>query len=239
MNKKIENLKVKIFADGADRNEMARLYDQRLIKGLTTNPTLMRQANIKNYEEFAISILKYIKNKPISFEVFADDFVEMERQAIKISNWQENVYVKIPVMNTEKKPSYDLIKSLTDKKIKVNVTAVMTCEQVRSIENVLNPEIPSYVSIFAGRIADTGIEPTETITESLKILKNNSLSEIIWASPRELLNIFQAEAIGCHAITVTSGLLNKLTLVGYDLDQYSLDTVKMFYDDAKKSGYSI
>ncbi len=239
MNKKVDDLKINIFADGANKSEMIRLYNQDLIKGLTTNPTLMKQANVKNYKEFAVSILKYVKNKPISFEVFADDFMDMEKQAIEISSWQENVYVKIPVMNTKKKTSYDLIKSLTDQNIKVNVTAVMTCEQVKSIENVLNPEVPSYVSIFAGRIADTGVDPTKTITESLKILRNKTLSEIIWASPRELLNIFQAEAVGCHAITVTTSLLNKLSLVGYDLDQYSLETVKMFYDDAEKSGYSI
>ena len=239
MINKVDELKVKIFADGANKEDMLRLYNQDFIKGLTTNPTLMRQANIKNYEEFALSVLKDIKQKPISFEVFADDFEEMEKQAIKISNWQENVYVKIPVMNTKKIPTYDLIKSLTNQSIKVNVTAIMTIQQVESVENVLNPDIASYVSIFAGRMADTEIDPQKMISESLQILKNKPLSEIIWASPRELLNIFQAEQIGCHAITVTTGLIEKFKLIGFDLNEYSLDTVKMFYNDALNSGYTI
>ena len=233
------NLNIKIFADGADEKEMFRLYESDLIKGLTTNPTLMRQAKISDYEKFAKDILMKIKNKPISFEVFADDFNEMERQAIKISEWQENVYVKIPITNTSGQSSHDLIKSLTNRGIKVNVTAIMTVNQVELVSKSLNPNVPSYVSIFAGRIADTGIDPSQTISESLKILKTNSNSEIIWASPRELLNIIQANEIGCHAITVTTSLLNKLNLINYDLEKYSLDTVKMFYEDALKSGFSI
>ena len=233
------NFNIKIFADGADEKEMFRLYESDLIKGLTTNPTLMRQAKISDYEKFARGILMKIKNKPISFEVFADDFNEMERQAIKISEWQENVYVKIPITNTSGQSSHDLIKSLTNRGIKVNVTAIMTVNQVELVSKSLNPNVPSYVSIFAGRIADTGIDPSHTISESLKILKTNSNSEIIWASPRELLNIIQANEIGCHAITVTTSLLNKLNLINYDLEKYSLDTVKMFYEDALKSGFSI
>ncbi len=233
------NLNVKIFADGANENEMFRLYESKLIKGLTTNPTLMRQAEINNYEEFASKILLKVKNKPISFEVFADDFDRMEEQAIKISGWQENVYVKIPITNTKGYSSCDLIKKLTDRGIKINVTAIMTIEQVEEVSKSLNNQVPSYVSIFAGRIADTGIDPVGTISESLKILEKNNHSEIIWASPRELLNIFQANDIGCHAITVTTSLLDKIKLINYDLKKYSLDTVKMFYDDALKSGYSI
>ena len=233
------NLNVKIFADGADEKEMFRLYGSDLIKGLTTNPTLMRQAKIIDYEKFARNILTKIKNKPISFEVFADDFEDMERQAIKISEWQENVYVKIPITNTKGQSSHELVKTLTDRGIKVNVTAIMTTDQVEIISKALNPKVPSYISIFAGRIADTGIDPSHTISSSLKILKGNNNSEIIWASPRELLNIIQANEIGCHAITVTTSLLDKLKLIDYDLKKYSLDTVKMFYEDALKSGYSI
>tara|TARA_Y200000002_G_scaffold382647_1_gene400495 strand:+ start:1130 stop:1843 length:714 start_codon:yes stop_codon:yes gene_type:complete len=232
-------LNVKIFADGANEKEMLRLYESNLIKGLTTNPTLMRQEEISNYEEFARKILLKVKNKPISFEVFADDFERMEEQAIKISEWQENVYVKIPITNTKGYSSCDLIKTLTNRGIKINVTALMTIDQVEEVNKSLNYKVPSYVSIFAGRIADTGIDPVNTISESLKILENNNQSEIIWASPRELLNIFQANDIGCHAITVTTSLLDKLKLINYDLKKYSLDTVKMFYDDALKSGYSI
>ena len=233
------NLNIKIFADGADEKEMFRLYESDLIKGLTTNPTLMRQAKIIDYEKFARNILTKIKNKPISFEVFADDFEDMERQAIKISEWQENVYVKIPITNTKGQSSHELVKNLTDRGIKVNVTAIMTTDQVEIVSKALNPKVPSYISIFAGRIADTGIDPSHTISSSLKILKGNNNSEIIWASPRELLNIIQANEIGCHAITVTTSLLDKLKLIDYDLKRYSLDTVKMFYEDALKSGYSI
>tara|TARA_B000000609_G_C24161300_1_gene343899 strand:- start:835 stop:1548 length:714 start_codon:yes stop_codon:yes gene_type:complete len=233
------NLNIKIFADGADEKEMFRLYESDLIKGLTTNPTLMRQAKIIDYEKFARNILTKIKNKPISFEVFADDFEDMERQAIKISEWQENVYVKIPITNTKGQSSHELVKNLTDRGIKVNVTAIMTTDQVEIVSKALNPKVPSYISIFAGRIADTGIDPSHTISSSLKILKGNNNSEIIWASPRELLNIIQANEIGCHAITVTTSLLDKLKLIDYDLKKYSLDTVKMFYEDALKSGYSI
>tara|TARA_B100000787_G_C16195201_1_gene300284 strand:- start:1490 stop:2209 length:720 start_codon:yes stop_codon:yes gene_type:complete len=239
MNKIIDNLKIKIFADGANKQDMFDLSKYEYIKGLTTNPTLMAKAKIDNYEEFALSILKEIKEKPISFEVFADDFNEMERQARVINSWQSNVYVKIPITNTKKESCSTLVKKLTADGIKVNVTAIMTVDQVKEVSKVLNPEVPSYVSIFAGRIADTGKDPLKTVGSAIDILKDNSVSEIIWASPRELLNLFQANDIGCHAITITTDLINKFRLLDYSLEEYSLDTVKMFYNDALKSGFKI
>lgn len=239
MNKIIDNLKIKIFADGANKQDMFDLSKYEYIKGLTTNPTLMAKAKIDNYEEFALSILKEIKEKPISFEVFADDFNEMERQARVINSWQSNVYVKIPITNTKKESCATLVKKLTADGIKVNVTAIMTVDQVKEVSKVLNPEVPSYVSIFAGRIADTGKDPLKTVGSAIDILKDNSVSEIIWASPRELLNLFQANDIGCHAITITTDLINKFRLLDYSLEEYSLDTVKMFYNDALKSGFKI
>ena len=239
MNKIIDNLKIKIFADGANKKDMLELYERSYIKGLTTNPTLMSKAKIENYEEFALSILREIKEKPISFEVFADDFNEMERQARIINDWQSNVYVKVPITNTKKESCAQLVKKLTSDGIKVNVTAIMTLDQVKEISDVLNPKIPSYVSIFAGRIADTGKDPLKTVSSAIELLKSNLTSEIIWASPRELLNLFQANDIGCHAITITTDLINKFKLLDYDLEEYSLDTVKMFYNDALDSGFKI
>ena len=238
-NSKINNLRVKIFADGADRNAMLDMYSKEYIQGLTTNPTLMKKAGIKDYRAFCKDILSIIHDKPLSFEVFSDDFIEMERQAMEIASWASNVYVKIPITNTQKKPAYDLIDRLTNSQVKVNVTAIMTLDQIRGVEEVLNPEVPSYVSVFAGRIADTGVDPLPIMREAINILKSKNLVELIWASPRELLNIFQANEIGCHVITVTSDLLKKLDLVGYDLSEYSLDTVKMFYQDALEAGYSL
>ena len=238
-NNKINNLRVKIFADGADRNAMLDMYSKEYIQGLTTNPTLMKKAGIKDYRAFCKDILSIIHDKPLSFEVFSDDFVEMERQAMEIASWASNVYVKIPITNTQKKPAYDLIERLANSQVKVNVTAIMTLDQIRGVEEVLNPEVPSYVSVFAGRIADTGVDPLPIMREAINILKPKNLAELIWASPRELLNIFQANEIGCHVITVTSDLLKKLELVGYDLSEYSLDTVKMFYQDALEAGYSL
>jgi transaldolase len=237
--KTITDLQIQIFADGADKAGMIEMYEKDFIKGLTTNPTLMKKAGITDYSEFAKDILSVITDKPISFEVFSDDFEEMERQALEIASWGENVYVKIPITNTKQEPSYDLVKRLTDQKVKVNVTALMTLEQVQSVVNVLNPEVPSCISVFAGRIADTGCDPLPLMIQSLEIMKSNPKSELIWASPRELLNIFQADEIGCHIITVTNDILKKLSLVGYDLDEYSLDTVKMFYNDAQSAGYNI
>jgi len=236
---KIEALKVKIFADGADVAGMLEMYRKPFIKGLTTNPTLMKKAGITDYKAFCKDILVSIKDKPLSFEVFSDNFAEMERQALEISSWGENVYVKIPITNTKQEGSYSLIKRLSDQKIKLNITALMTIDQVRNVVTTLDPKIPSYVSVFAGRIADTGVDPVPIMMEAVKILKAAPASELIWASPRELLNIFQADEVGCPIITVTSDIIKKLSLVGYSLDDYSLDTVKMFYADAVDAGYKL
>jgi len=237
--KSVKDLKVKIFADGADKAGMLEMYAMPYIKGLTTNPTLMNKAGITDYRAFAKDILSIIKDKPLSFEVFSDDFKEMERQALEIASWGNNVYVKVPVTNTKRETCYALVKKLAAQKVKLNVTAVMMNTQVRDIVAVLDPEVPSYVSVFAGRIADTGRDPVPLMAEAVKLLRVNLKAELIWASPRELLNIFQADEIGCHIITVTNDILKKLSLVGYDLDHYSLDTVKMFYNDAVKAGFSI
>lgn len=237
--KKIEDLKVKIFADGADKAGMLEMYAKSFIKGLTTNPTLMKKAGITDYRAFCKDILTTIKDKPLSFEVFSDDFYEMERQALEIASWGENVYVKIPVTNTKQETCYALVKKLAEQKVKLNVTALMTLEQVRNVVASLNPFIPSYVSVFAGRVADTGVDPVPVIAKAVDMLKVAPAAELIWASPRELLNIFQADDIGCHVITVTNDILKKLSLVGYDLDQYSLDTVKMFYKDAVDAGFKL
>jgi len=237
--KKVEELKVKIFADGADKAGMLQMYGKPFIKGLTTNPTLMRKAGIVDYRTFCKDILTTIKDKPLSFEVFSDDFLEMERQALEIASWGDNVYVKIPITNTKQEACYALVEKLANQKVKLNVTALMTLDQVRNVVAVLDPKVPSYISIFAGRIADTGVDPLPLMTKAVDILKVAPAAELIWASPRELLNIFQADDIGCHIITVTNDILKKLSLVGYDLDNYSLDTVKMFYNDAKAAGFKL
>ena len=237
--KNIETLKVKIFADGADKNGMLEMYEKPYIKGLTTNPTLMNKVGITDYRAFCKDILIHIKDKPISFEVFSDDFSEMERQALEIAGWGENVYVKIPVTNTRKETCYALVKKLAAQKVKLNVTALMTLDQVRNVVASLEPNVPSYVSVFAGRIADTGRDPVPMMAAAVNELKKAPSSELIWASPRELLNIFHANDIGCHVITVTNDILKKLSLVDYDRDVYSLDTVKMFYNDAVAAGYKI
>ena len=237
--KKIKQLKVKIFADGADKAGMLEMYEKPFIKGLTTNPTLMKKAGIIDYRAFCKDILTSIKDKPLSFEVFSDDFSEMERQALEIASWGENVYVKIPITNTKQETCYDLVKRLAAKKVKLNVTALMTLDQVGNVVKSLDPHVPSYVSVFAGRIADTGYDPLPMMAKAVEILKAAPASELIWASPRELLNIFQADDIGCHVITVTNDILKKLSLVGYDLDQYSLDTVKMFFKDAVDAGFKL
>ena len=237
--KKIEQLKVKIFADGADKAGMLEMYEKPFIKGLTTNPTLMKKAGITDYRAFCKDILTSIKDKPLSFEVFSDDFLEMERQALEIASWGENVYVKIPITNTKQETCYDLVKRLATQKVKLNVTALMTLDQVRNVVASLDPKVPSYVSVFAGRVADTGYDPLPMMAKAVDILKSSPASELIWASPRELLNIFQADDVGCHVITVTNDILKKLSLVGYDLDQYSLDTVKMFYKDAIEAGFKL
>ncbi len=235
----INQLKVKIFADGADKAGMLEMYAKPYIKGLTTNPTLMRNAGIADYREFANDILKAIPDRPISFEVFSDEFPEMERQAMEIADWGDNVYVKIPVTNTKREPSYELVHKLAERGVKVNVTALMTLSQVRDVVAALNPAVPSYVSVFAGRIADTGRDPVPLMAAAVQILKLNPRAELIWASPRELLNIFHANDIGCHVITVTNDILKKLSLVGFDLDDYSLDTVKMFHRDAVAAGFKL
>lgn len=235
----IEGLKVKIFADGADKAGMLEVNAKSYVKGLTTNPTLMRKAGISDYKRFAKEILAEIKDKPISFEVFSDQFDDMERQALEIASWGQNVYVKIPVMNTQRETAYGLVKKLAAEKVKLNVTAIMTLTQVRDVVAALDPNVPSYVSVFAGRIADTGRDPVPLMAAAVELLKTAPAAELIWASPRELLNIFQADQIGCHIITVTHDILKKLSLFGYDLTTYSVDTVRMFYDDALTAGFEL
>lgn len=235
----VTDLKIKIFADGADKPTMLSLYGNPIIRGFTTNPTLMRKAGVQDYEAFARDILAAIPDRPISFEVFADDFSEMERQAHNIAGWGDNIYVKIPVTNTRREPAFDLIYRLTHAGIKLNVTAIMALDQVRDVCSALHGGAPSYVSVFAGRIADTGRDPLPLMAAAVELVSTVSVAELIWASPRELLNVFQADAIGCHIITVTSDILRKLDVVGRSLHDYSLDTVKMFYNDAVKSGFTL
>lgn len=235
----LDDLKIKIFADGANLEEMVTLAQKYFISGLTTNPTLLRKAGVLDYEIFARSVLDKITTLPISFEVFSDNLDEMISQGQKIAAWGENVYVKIPITNTKGVSTSRVVSSLANQGIKVNITALMTSLQVEQMAESLNPNIPSYVSVFAGRVADTGVDPIPLMKQSINILKPNNNAELIWASPRELLNIFQANDIGCHVITATSDILNKLELVHRDLDNYSLETVKMFYEDAKKSGLTI
>lgn len=236
---KLKDLKVKIFADGANKKDMLEMYSKEFIKGLTTNPSLMKKEGIKNYKNFCVDILKSIKDKPISFEVFSDNFIEMERQALEIASWGENVYVKIPITNTKKETCYKTIEKLSKHKVKLNITAIMTLQQVEEVASVLAPSVPSYVSVFAGRIADTAVDPLPLMTKTVSILKPLPECELIWASPRELLNIFQADSIGCHIITVTNDILKKLPLINRDLNEFSLDTVKMFYNDAIDAGYEL
>jgi transaldolase len=235
----LSQLRVKIFADGADKAGMLDMHARPYIKGLTTNPSLMRKAGIADYRSFARDVLSEIKDKPICFEVLADDFAEMERQALEIAGWADNVYVKIPITNTKRETCRALVKRLADRRVKLNVTAVMTLAQVKEILAALNPATASYVSVFAGRIADTGIDPLPLMREAVELLKANAKSELVWASSREIFNIIQANDIGCHVITVTNDILKKLSLIGYDLNEFSLDTVKMFYDDARGAGFSL
>lgn len=239
MLKSVDELKIKIFADGADLASMLEMNAKSYIQGLTTNPTLMRKAGITDYEQFAKSVLKEITEKPISFEVFSDDLSEMNRQGTEIASWGKNVYVKIPITTTLGESTVPVIKYLISKGVKVNVTALMTLDQVLHVSEVLDSSIPSYVSIFAGRIADTGRNPVPIMKEAIDILKKHKLCELIWASPRELLNLIQADEIGCHIITATHDILKKMELIGYDLNAYSLDTVKMFNRDALEAGYSL
>ena len=233
------NLKVKLFSDGANKNEMLEMNNNPLISGFTTNPTLMKSAGITDYKRFALDILKYIKEKPISFEVFSDEFDEMERQALEISSWAQNVNVKIPITNTKSESSVSLIESLTRKNVKVNVTAMMTIDQINSVLPALTNSPGSYVSVFAGRIADAGYNPLQIMNEVVDKIKGDPQIELIWASPRELYNIVQANEIGCDIITATKNILTKLPTIGKDLNLFSLETVKMFYNDALEAGYNI
>jgi transaldolase len=235
----VASLKIKLFADGADLAGIADMAKRPLIKGFTTNPTLMRKANVKDYRAFALEAVKIVGDRPISFEVFSDDFSEMEWQARTIASWGDNVYVKLPVTNTRGQFAGPLIRKLTAAGVQVNVTALMTLEQVEDVVDCLNGNVPSYVSVFAGRIADTGRDPLPMMKQAVSILERKPAAELIWASPRELLNVFHAESVNCHIITATNDILNKLNLVGKDLTNYSLDTVKMFYNDATAAGFAI
>ena len=230
---------VKLFADGADKAGILEMYRSPRIDGFTTNPTLMRKAGITDYVAFAKDILKEIPDKPISFEVFADEFGEMERQAVEIADWGRNVYVKIPVMNTKRKTSYDLVRKLSQAGVQLNITAIMTLEQVRKVAEAVQGGSSSFVSVFAGRVADTGVDPIPMMQESLQILKTAPNAELLWASPREVLNVYQAEAIGCHIITATNDILKKLELNGKNLDVYSQETVQMFFNDAQAAGFHL
>jgi transaldolase len=237
--KSIDELSIRIFADGADRSGMLEMYRNPMIKGFTTNPTLMRKAGVDNYEAFARDVLASITDRPISLEVLADDLDEMERQARIIASWGENVFVKIPITNTRRELTAEVVRRLSRDGVKVNVTALLTLNQVRSVLGPLAGGAPACVSIFAGRIADTGIDPVPVMAEAVEMLQQVPNAELIWASPRELLNVFQADVIGCHIITATNDILKKLALVGKDLTDYSLDTVKMFYGDAMASGFTV
>jgi len=235
----ISSLEVKIFADGADLIGMKEMYANPIIKGFTTNPTLMRKAGIRDYYTFAKEVINTIPDRPISFEVFADEFEMMERQALEIASWGKNVNVKIPVMNTKRQFTGELIKRLSQAGVSLNITAVMTLDQVEKVVDCLAIDAPAIISVFAGRIADTGVDPLPIMAKSVEIMRSKPNSELIWASPRELLNVFQANSIGCHIITATNDILKKLALVNKDLEEYSLETVDMFYRDASAAGYVI
>jgi transaldolase len=236
----LEHLKVKIFADGADKASLIRLYSDPLIKGMTTNPTLMKKAGISDYEKFALEMLGTIKEKPISFEVFSDEFAEMRRQALKISRWQDNVYVKIPITNTRRESSLPLIRDLAKEGVRLNITAILTIDQVRGVVEILQPDVPSVVSVFAGRIADTGCDPIPAMRESLKLVRRLPKAELLWASVREVLNIIQADLCGCDIVTVPPDILQKArSLWQKDIAELSLDTVKMFAQDAIDAGFSL
>ncbi len=235
----IRDLRIKLFADGADRRAMLESANNPLIRGFTTNPTLMRKAGITHYEAFARDVLAAIPDRPISFEVFADDFDQMEEQACQIASWGDQVYVKVPVTNTRGESSAPLISRLSVRGVKVNATALLTLDQVSEMTYALAGGAPGYISVFAGRIADTGRDPVPLMRSAVDIIRPFPHIELIWASPRELLNIFQADQLGCHIITATPDILKKMDLIGRDLTEYSLETVKMFYDDASKSGFTL
>lgn len=236
---KSEDLKVKVFADGADLNDMLKVYKSGMVKGFTTNPSLMKKAGIKNYKEFAKNVLSEIKDMPVSFEVFSDDFQTMEKEADILASLGDNVYIKIPIMNTKGNSSIPLVRKLSSKGYHINVTAVFTIEQVEEATKALNPDVSSIVSVFAGRIADTGTDPIELMKKCSQICKSNKGVELLWASCRELYNIVDADNCGCNIITVTNSILNKMSNMGKDLYEYSLETVQGFYKDASSLGYSI
>ena len=233
------DLKIDVYADGADIRDMLSARTAGIVRGFTTNPTLMRKSGISDYESFAREALTAVAGMPISFEVFADDFGEMERQAKRIATWGDGVYVKIPVTNTRGDSAVALVKRLSAAGVKLNITAVLTVEQVRAITEALDADVPAIISIFAGRIADTGRDPVPIVREAVAIARAKPKAQVLWASPRELLNIFQAEACGCHIITVTNEILKKLAMVGKSLDELSLDTVKMFFNDAAAAGFNL
>jgi transaldolase len=236
----LQDMRIKVFADGADKSSLLRLYADPLIKGMTTNPTLMRKAGVTDYEKFAREILAIIKEKPISFEVFSDEFPEMRRQALKISRWQDNVYVKIPITNTRGEASLPLIRELAGEGVKLNITALLTVDQVRGVVQALEPTLPSVVSVFAGRIADTGCDPIPVMQESLELVRGLPKAELLWASVREVFNIVQADLCGCDIVTVAPDILQKaLGLWQKDLTELSLDTVKMFAQDAMTAGFTL
>jgi transaldolase len=231
--------RVKIFADGADKASILELARNPLIQGFTTNPTLMRKAGVKDYEAFCREMVAAIPDRPFSFEVFSDEFAEMEDQALRIASWGLNVYVKIPITNTRRESSALLIHRLARQGVKVNVTAVMTMDQVDAVLPQMRFGPPSYISIFAGRVADAGHDPVPLMSAAVSRIRAYPQIELIWASPRELFNIVQADSIGCHIITVTHDLLKKIPAIGRDLHDFSLDTVRMFHDDARAAGYSL
>jgi transaldolase len=235
----VKDLRVKLFADGAELEVIRRMAANPLIKGFTTNPTLMRKAGITDYVAFARDVLRIVPDLPISFEVFSDDFAEMELQALEIASWGSNVFVKIPITNTRGESAAPLVSRLSAAGVQLNVTAILTEAQVAEIAAVLSPRTACFVSVFAGRIADTGCDPLPIVVNSLKLLRDLPLAEMIWASPRELLNVFQADQVGCHVITATADVLNKLAVVGKDLTAYSLETVEMFRKDAVAAGFTI
>jgi len=239
MNDIIKNLKVKIFADGADAASMKQAHREGLVKGFTTNPTLMKKAGITDYRAFAKGVLAEIKDMPISFEVFSDDFAQMKKEAFEIASWAPNVYVKIPITNTKGESSVPLIKELAEKGLQLNITVIFTLEQVKTVMQVLPPMSKSVISVFAGRIADTGVDPVPHMKQALTFLAGHPNAELLWASPREMLNIFQADECGCHIITVSGDILKKTGMAGMDLHQLSLETVQMFYRDAISSGFKI
>lgn len=232
-------MRIKVFADGANLDEMLAAYRSGTVAGFTTNPTLMAKAGIKDYEAFAQKVLSEIKDMPISLEVFSDEFSEMERQARKLAALGDNVYVKIPITNTRGESAVPLVRRLSAEGVKLNVTAILTVEQVSAVAGALDPNVPAVVSVFAGRIADTGVDPMPIMRESMTILKHLPKAQLLWASPREVLNVVQAEEIGCHIITMTSDIRKKLPSIGKPLAEMSLDTVKMFFNDAQSAGYRL